>query len=293
MKKFNYTKVNAFTKDSSLGNPAAFLELMEEQLTPEEMLSVAKEHKGFVSEFVFVSKTDKADVKLTYYSSECEVEFCGHGTIATMHNLISKYPWLRMKSTVKIETNCKGCLDVINNIDKDDTVLITAPEGKLMDMGNITIGKICEELGIEATDIDDSMPIQKVDCGLRTLMVPIKKLETEIKIFPNEQKLKEFTIANDLDNILIYSKETQSSKAFAHTRVFAPRFGYLEDPATGSSNSGFGYYAYWLGWWNGESMQVEQGNENMVYNAVNLEVRDGKVMFGGSAKRIIDGSYYL
>lgn len=292
MRNYNYTKVNAFTWNGSLGNPAAFLELGEEQLTEAEMLAVAKEHKGFVSEFVFVTKSDIADVKLTYYSSECEVDFCGHGTIATMHQLISHKPWLKIKPVVKIETNRKGCLDVINNVDKDDTVLITAPEGKMMTM-SITVDKIAQALEIEMEDIDNSMPIQMVESGLRTLIVPIKTLEKEITIFPNEQNLKSFAIEHDFDNVLIYSKETASPKAFAHTRVFAPRFGYLEDPATGSSNSAFGYYAHWLHWWPGTPILIEQGNINMLYNAVNLQIQQGKVMFGGTSKMTISGTYYI
>lgn len=292
MRNYNYTKVNAFTWNGSLGNPAAFLELGEEQLTEAEMLAVAKEHKGFVSEFVFVTKSDKADVKLTYYSSECEVDFCGHGTIATMHQLISHKPWLKIKPVVKIETNRKGCLDVINNVDKDDTVLITAPEGKMMTM-SITVDKIAQALEIEMEDIDNSMPIQMVESGLRTLIVPIKTLEKEIAIFPNEQNLKSFAIEHDFDNVLIFSKETASPKAFAHIRVFAPRFGYLEDPATGSSNSAFGYYAHWLHWWPGTPILIEQGNINMLYNAVNLQIQQGKVMFGGTSKMTISGTYYI
>ncbi len=37
----------------------------------------------------------------------------------------------------------------------------------------------------------------------------------------------------------------------AHTRVFAPKFGYLEDPATGSGNSAFGYYMLKNALWDG------------------------------------------
>lgn len=292
MRIYNYTKVNAFTWNGSLGNPAAFLELGDEQLTDAEMLAVAKEHKGFVSEVVFVSKSDRADVKLTYYSSECEVDFCGHGTIATMHQLISHKPWLKIKPVVKIETIRKGCLDVINNVDKDNTVLITAPDGKMMTM-NITIDKIAEALEIEPEEIDNTLPIQMVESGLRTLIVPIKALKKEISIFPNEQNLKIYAIEHNFDNVLIFSKETASPKAFAHTRVFAPRFGYLEDPATGSSNSAFGYYAHWLNIWSGTPILIEQGNTNMLYNAVNLEIQQGKVMFGGTSKATISGTYFL
>ena len=78
-------KSNAFTAGSSLGNPAASFFLNDEELKPEQMQAIATEHKGFVMEVVFCGNSENADCKLSYYSSECEVDFCGHGTIATMY----------------------------------------------------------------------------------------------------------------------------------------------------------------------------------------------------------------
>ena len=88
MRKFPYRKVDAFTSGKSMGNPAAYLLTGTLQLTESEMLAIGQEHKGFVSEVVFCSASDLADLKLTYFSSECEVDFCGHGTVATMYDLI-------------------------------------------------------------------------------------------------------------------------------------------------------------------------------------------------------------
>ena len=43
---------------------------------------------------------------------------------------------------------------------------------------------------------------------LRTLLVPIVDLETEISVYPNEQSLKSFCESNDVDIILVFSKQT-------------------------------------------------------------------------------------
>ena len=128
MKRYRYIKSNAFTTGASLGNPAAFVFMGEETLSPEQMQAVAREHKGFVMEVVFCSQSDVADCKLTYYSSECEVDFCGHGTIATMYSMIKDNAALRSKSVVKVETNRKGIVEVFNAIDTEDAVYITAPD---------------------------------------------------------------------------------------------------------------------------------------------------------------------
>ena len=66
------------------------------------MQAIAAEHKGFVMEMVFCSQSEVADCKLTYYSSECEVEFCGLGTIATMYTMVKETPTLMAMTVFSI-----------------------------------------------------------------------------------------------------------------------------------------------------------------------------------------------
>jgi predicted PhzF superfamily epimerase YddE/YHI9 len=66
---------------------------------------------------------------------------------------------------------------------------------------------------------------------------------------PDEPTLKAFCEHNIIDIVLVYTMQAASEDAIAHTSVFAPRFGYLEDPATGSGNSAFGHYMRKIGLW--------------------------------------------
>ena len=240
MKVYQYKKVNAFTQGESKGNPAAYLKV-NQALSGQEMLSIGKEHAGFVSEVVFCEPSSVADFKLVYYSSECEVEFCGHGTVATMYDLINNDASLKEKDEVTIETNTKGILTVYNRIPMEDAVYITAPKAIHLEQ-KLSKVQISKALSIDENDISDEYEIDFIDAGLRTLLVPIKKFEKEISIYPNEAELKEFCHNNGIDIILVFSKEASDTKYMAHTRVFAPKFGYLEDPATGSGNSAFANY---------------------------------------------------
>ena len=292
MKRYKYIKSNAFTTGASLGNPAACVFMGEETLSSEQMQAVAREHKGFVMEVVFCSQSDVADCKLTYYSSECEVDFCGHGTIATMYSMIKDNAALRSKSVVKVKTNRKGIVEVFNAIDTEDAVYITAPD-PIEHPVNLTVEAIGEALGLKHGAIRQDLPIRIIDAGLRTLLVPIADLETEISVYPNEQILKTFCESNDIDIILVFSKQTADTSAFAHTRVFAPKFGYLEDPATGSGNSAFANYLLSEGLWKGEPIMIEQGGNNRIFNSVKLKCQDGKVLFGGKATKKIEGEYYI
>lgn len=291
MKTLPYKKVNAFTFGASEGNPAAYL-TTQQPLTAREMLGVGREHRGFVSEVVFCEPSACADVKLTYYSSECEVDFCGHGTVATMYDLISSREDLLRQPEVRVETNRRGVLTVYNRIREEDAVYITAPRAVHLPCKP---DRTCmaQALGISPDALRADLQPDVIDAGLRTLIVPIADLDTEIRIFPDLGALKTFCEDNEIDIILLFSMQTADPAFKAHTRVFAPRFGYLEDPATGSGNSAFAHYLLKNGLWDGAPIAVEQGGEDRVYNRVNLAMRDGEVIFGGSAATVISGTYYL
>ncbi len=291
MKSYVYKKVDAFTSGFSRGNPAAFMELGDDCLTEAEMLAIAREHQGFVSEFVFVSR-QAGRMKLAYYSSECEVAFCGHGTIAVMHELILNDRSLLGMPEIEIETNKKGSLTVYNRLATDNAVFITAPDVLWLKM-TVAKSEIAEALNISESALATAYPIDFVDAGLRTLIVPIATLQDEIEILPDKDILERFCIVAQIDIILIFSMETAGAKYFAHTRVFAPKFGYLEDPATGSGNSAFGYYLIKNKLWAEGQIAIEQGGSTMIYNEVKLMRLHDKVLFGGQANRKIDGKYYL
>ena len=292
MRKFPYRKVDAFTSGGSLGNPAAYLHTGSTQLTVEEMLAVAKEHKGFVSEVVFCSASKVADVKLTYYSSECEVDFCGHGTVATMVDVIRNDSSLKGESEIIVETNKKGLLTVYNRLDSDNSVYITAPKAQWLPVP-VSLNEVSDALGLPPDAISCELPLDFIDAGLRTLIVPIAKLNDEVSVYPEMEGLERFCLRNGIDIILIFCIQTSSPGSCAHTRVFAPKFGYLEDPATGSGNSAFANYMLRNGLWDGSPTKVEQGGDNRVLNSVSLMKMGEHILFGGSATLRIAGEYYL
>jgi predicted PhzF superfamily epimerase YddE/YHI9 len=278
MKTYPYYKLNAFTIGNSEGNPAAFLDLGTDPLSEDAMLAIAKEHSGFVSEVVYVNRDDTGSILLTYYSSECEVAFCGHGTIATMYEVIRRDDGLRNSPVIEIGTNRMGRLNIYNHINEEDCIYISAPDPLM--------------IGCSLSRQSDSLPLDIIDAGLRTLIVPIKNLADEISMYPHEEGLKQYCLKNSVDIVLVYSMETAGPGYFAHTRVFAPKFGYLEDPATGSGNSAFGCYLIKNRKWNGHSIKIEQGGGNRIFNEVRLRTKDGKVLFGGKASLRIEGTYY-
>ena len=292
MSSYPYKKIDAFTSHFSSGNPAACLYLEKGRpLADKDMLAVAREHEGFVSEMVFCTPVEDAHYDLRYYSSECEVAFCGHGTIACMYDLIANDPLLRQKPQITITTS-KGSLKVYNEISSTDAVFITAPDMVELPV-KPGIDAIAQHLAIAVSVIRDDSRIECIDAGLRTLIVPITSLEAVLGMNPDQAALKQFCIKNDVDIILVFCSEVVSGQNMMRTRVFAPRFGYLEDPATGSGNSAFGYYMLKNSLWDGSAISIEQNAERAAFNVVKLKEAARRVLFGGSATTRIEGSYIL
>ncbi len=243
MKKFKFKKIDAFATQKSDGNPAGMVYLDSlEDITTDEMLRIAKELKGFVSEVGYARRIDANTFDLKYYSSEREVDFCGHATIAIMYDLIKNSSNLINKKQINIIT-CKGNLIVENRISNEDAVFITAPV-PVFSPNNVNTESIAKALRIDLDEINNGYPASTVNAGLETLIVPIKRLNGILSISPILDELKVFCIENSIDIITVFSDEVADKKNRYRTRVFAPTFGYLEDPATGSGNSAFGYYLF-------------------------------------------------
>jgi PhzF family phenazine biosynthesis protein len=296
MKKLPFYKFDAFASSHSNGNPAASILLNNiSDLNDSEMLSIANQLKGFVNEVAFISKLDDSSFKLRYFSAEREVDFCGHATIGLMYNTIKDDPVLITKDVLYIETN-KGRLPVYNSIEKENAVYIGAPLPEIKPCP-IPPMEIFKQLNLTVQDIDIRYPFQLVNAGLETLVLPITKLETLLNLQPNEAELKQFCQANTIDIIALFSTEVANSENFIRSRVFAPSFGYLEDPATGSGNAAIGYYMLEQRFWNGKAIQIEQNNSFEHPNIIKIKVFQNKdrlqVLFGGSATIKIEGKYTL
>jgi predicted PhzF superfamily epimerase YddE/YHI9 len=126
------------------------------------------------------------------------------------------------KRALVIDTNKKGRLTVYNRIPDEDAVYITTPQAQYLTIP-VSVEDITEALDIPADAISDRLPIDFIDAGLKTLIVPLKDYGIAISLFPDEKVLKKFSLDNGIDILLTFTKETGQAGFIAHTRVFCPR----------------------------------------------------------------------
>jgi len=295
MNTYRFKKIDAFASGHSTGNPAGAVYLdSPNDITVEEMQRIARELKGFVSEVGYVWPMGGTTFGLRYFSSEREVEFCGHATIAIMYDLIRNDQDLITCDVVHIVTN-KGRLAVVNKIRTDDAVFITAP-APVFSSRDIAPGSIADAFQVKERELSEHYPVSVVNAGLETLIVPIRSLNSVLSIDPLLEELKEFCNSYGVDIVTLFCEETTNRTSRFRTRVFAPTFGYLEDPATGSGNAALGYYLITNDTWNGAPITIEQNGSRDNPNSIRLIVKQddsggSRVLFGGNATVRIQGEY--
>lgn len=210
---------SAFCKDNLGGNKAGVV-LYEEDLSDNQKKLIAK--KLGYAETTFITKSEKADFKIRYFTPAEEVPLCGHATIASFGTL--NYLGMINKENYFIETK-SGILEI--NL-KDEEILMEQNIPTFYEQ--IGYNEIKDCFNIEC--INKDYPIQIVSTGLKDILIPIKNETVLNELKPNFENIKEISKKYDVVGTHLY--------AFDNDRIicrnFAPLYDVDEEAATGTSN---------------------------------------------------------
>ena len=87
MPKVSVTQWDAFTTRPGMDNPAGIV--WDAQQWSEEQMQAIAARVGF-NETVFVCPSDRADLRLRYFTPGQEMDLCGHGTVAAVSGWMSR-----------------------------------------------------------------------------------------------------------------------------------------------------------------------------------------------------------
>lgn len=226
MKKLpDVCQIDAFTKEPFRGNYAGVI--YADGLTSVEMQLIAREFN--VAETAFLSKSDKADYHLRWFSPEVEIKLCGHATIASVHYL-SERGILKDNSSVSFNT-LSGILNCRN---ENGLYYLDLPVPKVEKFtGNKD--EIIKALGATLNSINKEHPFILADGNY--LYIHFKSLKDVEQLKPDYRTLKNISITkHEFEAVTVFTTETYDKESTAHLRFFAPFFGIDEDPVTGSAN---------------------------------------------------------
>lgn len=264
--------LNAFAKSPKGGNPAGVV-LGANNLSNEQMQKIAQEI-GF-SETAFVSKSNKADFRVQFFTPNGEVDLCGHATIATFFLMaqlkiiqVGKYTQETKAGVLNIELKPNGAIFMNQNVPQF--------------FEKIDREEIAQSLNIPSEVIDSDLPIQIVSTGLKDILVPIRSLSDLHSIKPNFEKVSEISKKYDVVGYHLFTLETKFDST-AHCRNLAPLYGIPEESATGTSSGALSCYL-----WKHNKIDNQQ-SQNLVYEQgcsikkpskilVNLKIEEQKIV---------------
>jgi PhzF family phenazine biosynthesis protein len=272
MTKIAVFHYDAFSTIPGKGNPAGVV-LNADHLNEVEMQQIA--HKVGFNETVFIlnSNSNKADLRLRYFTPGHEINLCGHATMGSLYCLKTR-GLLGDRKTIQIETNVGVLPIVFDYVDNQLTIKMKQDRPQFVSF-NGDVNKLAGSMGLNKNDLDLTKPIVYGSTGAWTLLVPFKKLqrfqdmESRNKLFPD------ILVENPKASVHPICFEAYNNNALMHARHFSsPYSGTIEDPVTGTASGVMG--AYYLTYINQElesfKFTVEQGQEIFKDGRVHVEV---------------------
>lgn len=224
-KNLEIFQIDAFTKLPFKGNPAAVT--FGDKLNTKEKQLIAKEMN--LSETAFISKSNKADYKLQWFTPTSEVKICGHATIASLH-FLKERKLLKTNKQISFETlsGILKCYCDGNNY----FMQLPIPKISIYKKSKEELLKI---LGLKTNSYSKDLPF--VIVNHETCYINVNSLDTLKNIEPDYNALLKLgKIKKEFRIIVVYTLETFSKNNSAHSRCFVPYYGINEDPVTGSTN---------------------------------------------------------
>ncbi|WP_346888187.1 PhzF family phenazine biosynthesis protein [Clostridium sp. UBA1056] len=232
--------VNAFTHNDMGGNKAGVV-IDCDDLSSNDMASIAKDVNLSETAFITKSKCDDYDYEVRFFTPSTEVDLCGHATIATFYTL-AKLGFIKPNTNpVKLkQKTLAGILDIEVYFDEDKVsyVLMTQTNPKFYSYIDDE-KELCDILGISKEDAGIEgyqLKPMIISTGLKDIMFPVKSLDALKRITPDFQALKEYTDKLNLVGLHAFSLETENPESSVATRNFGPSVGIDEESATGTSN---------------------------------------------------------
>lgn len=202
-------QVDAFASKVFQGNPAAVCPL-EDWLDDARMQAIAAENN--LSETAFFAK-EGAHYRLRWFTPTCEVELCGHATLASAYVYLNKLS--PSESCIQFETR-SGSLMVRREADLLAMDLPASPPW------------IAPQIPPELRDGLDRAP--QALWQVKNNYFAIYESEDEVRhVRPN------FPVLEKLDPFGVCITAAGNNSDFV-SRYFAPSYGICEDPVTGSTH---------------------------------------------------------
>jgi len=290
-----FVTLDVFTATRLAGNPLAVV-LDAEGLGDDQMMAITREFNLSETVFVYPPENPAHRAKLRIFTPGRELPFAGHPTVGTALLLAS----IDGRSTEFVLEEKVGPVPCRVGLSAADAghADFDLPRLPALETSGGDVEAIARALGLSRQDIGfDGWPVEAWSAGNPFTFVPVRSLGAIRQCRVDLGSFEQAFNAGGRAAAFIFTRETVDRGNEFHARMFAPKMGPLEDPATGSAVAAFaGYLAAHASYPDGARVvRVEQGFEmgRPSLLELRLSLADGRVQaasVGGPAVIVSEGT---
>lgn len=242
MKKLNFLQLDVFTDKPFEGNQLAVFP-DGRGLPAKTMQAIAKEMAFAESTFILPAEK-KGDVRMRIFTPDSELPMAGHPTVGSTFALAHLGRIKRGRPQFVFELGV-GPTPVALEWNRNGLSFAwmtqRAPE---FGRSPADMRDLAAALGLAVDDLADGPPPQEVSCGVPFFFVRLASRRAVDAVEVDRRALERFYGAHGLKTlpVFVFTTERGSDKATCYSRMFAPGFGIVEDPATGGASGPLGSY---------------------------------------------------
>jgi trans-2,3-dihydro-3-hydroxyanthranilate isomerase len=288
-----YVTLDVFTERRFAGNPLAVV-LDTDDLGTEAMQAIANEFN--LPETVFVLAPENADhrARCRIFTPKRELPFAGHPTVGTAVLLAVRSGGKPGDFVLEEQVGNIRCRVTPREGGGEAAFTLPVLPQRLAAPPDNAVIAAALGLAPDGIGCDDIGP-SCWSAGNPFLFVPLRNLEAVRKASPDLSRFA--ALPADHSAMFIFTRETAEKNHDFHARMFAPRMGIIEDPATGSAAAAFaGLLGRFGGYGDGEhTVAIEQGYEMGRPSLIRLGMtivagQFTAVTVGGSAVIVAEGT---
>lgn len=244
--QLRYCLVDVFTDRAFGGNPLAVFTNPGE-IPTSVMQALAKEMNLSETTFVLPPADPAHDFRVRIFTPVAELPMAGHPTVGTAFVLARDQAVkpVAPETTIIFEEGV-GPIPVTYVVERGDIQAIQMRQlSPTFGQSFSNLAAIAEMLSLGPADLDETLPVEIVSCGMPILFIPIKNLEAirraRVRLDVWERVLSEVSDFRS-HGIFLLTREVENAGSTVHCRMFGPGLGITEDPATGAASGPLGCY---------------------------------------------------
>lgn len=246
-RSLKFYQADVFTAQPFGGNPVAVFP-DGDGLTDDELQQIAREMNLSETVFVFPPTDPAAVARLRIFTPTQEIPFAGHPVLGTFYVLAQLGRITLHERVTHVTQECNiGLFAVELHAEQGRVVrvVMSQPKPEFLDPIKAIdeVYSVGRALGLPKPGVvETKWELQVVSTGLPVLIVPVRTLTAVRSIIPDASAITAVCDRFGANGIMVFTTVTVESFTSVHARMFAPKIGILEDPATGSAGGALGAY---------------------------------------------------